>query len=78
MHIYKGINALSDFRAKSLLKKLQAIDKNVHGVSAEYVHFVAADKALPAGDTRELEKLLTYGTPYALSLIHISEHTRPY
>ena len=45
MHIYKGINALSDFRAKSLLKKLQAIDKNVHGVSAEYVHFVAADKA---------------------------------
>lgn len=65
MHIYKGINALSDFRAKGLLKKLQAIDKNVHGVSAEYVHFVAAEKALSASDTRELVKLLTYGTPYA-------------
>jgi phosphoribosylformylglycinamidine synthase len=65
VHIYKGINALSDFRAKSLLKKIHMLDKNVRGVSAEYVHFVAAEKALSASDTRELEKLLTYGTPYA-------------
>lgn len=65
MEVITGINALSDFRAKNLLKKLQAIDKNIRSVSAEYVHFIDVDKRLSASQTAELNTLLSYGTPYA-------------
>jgi phosphoribosylformylglycinamidine synthase len=61
--IFKGIDALSDFRKKALLKRLQKMDKNIKGVSAEYVHFVDANK-LSATDTKKLEELVQYGTAY--------------
>jgi hypothetical protein len=46
MWVHKGINALSDFRAKNLLAQLQAVDTAIHGVSAEFVHFVDSDTEL--------------------------------
>jgi phosphoribosylformylglycinamidine synthase len=61
---YGGVNALSSFRAQSLLKTLQKIDKNVRSVSAEFVHFVDTDAALFKADEAKLKTLLTYDTPY--------------
>ena len=57
------ISALSDFRAKQLLPKLQAIDSKIVGVSAKYVHFVATDLPLAAEQKTQLAALLTYGEP---------------
>lgn len=64
MQVYDGIHALSDFRAKGLLKELKAAGVNVSSISAEFIHFVDTDKKLSAKETKELEKLLTYDTPY--------------
>ena len=60
------ISALSDFRAKQLLPKLQAIDSKIVGVSAKYVHFVATDLPLAAEQKTQLAALLTYGGPCTL------------
>lgn len=63
MQLHKGISALSPFRTKRLLKQLKAIDASVKSVSAEYIHFVIADKTT-AADHTSLQSLLTYDTPY--------------
>ncbi len=58
MQVYLGVAALSDFRRRKLLAKLQAIDPKITSVDAEYVHLVdgqAADR---------LKDLVTYGTPF--------------
>ncbi len=65
MQLYKGINALSDFRTKNLLKRLKAVAPSITAVSAEYVHFIDIDGTLSAADTANLAKLVSYGTPYA-------------
>ena len=57
------ISALSDFRAKQLLPKLQAIDSKIVGVSATYVHFVVTDLPLAPEQKTQLAALLTYGEP---------------
>lgn len=67
MQIHKGIDALSDFRAKNLLLQLQSVDTTISGVSAEFVHFVDTDTELTASETAKIEKLLSYGTPYKKS-----------
>ncbi|QQS19431.1 phosphoribosylformylglycinamidine synthase [Candidatus Saccharibacteria bacterium] len=64
MQIYKGVNAISDFRAKNLLKQLQSVDKHIGSVTAEYVHFINGDKKLSSHEDKELSKLLAYDTPY--------------
>ncbi|HSW37523.1 MAG TPA: phosphoribosylformylglycinamidine synthase [Candidatus Saccharimonadales bacterium] len=64
MLVYKGVRALSDFRAAKLLKCLQAIDKTIQAVSAEYVHFVHSVGAVAAKDDKLLAELLAYGTPF--------------
>lgn len=64
MKIYGGVNAISEFRARTLLEQLQAIDKTIASVSAEYVHYVDSESKLSAHDEAELNKLLTYDTPY--------------
>ncbi len=64
MKIYDGINALSDSRAKNLLKKLQSVDGSINNVSAEFVHFVDTKKPLSSTDTTKLTTLLKYDTPY--------------
>ncbi|NQW80588.1 MAG: phosphoribosylformylglycinamidine synthase, partial [Polaromonas sp.] len=59
----RGINALSEFRARQLLPRLQAISDKISGVSARFVHLVATEA--PLDDTLEvqLEALLNYGEP---------------
>ncbi|WP_288105708.1 phosphoribosylformylglycinamidine synthase [Limnobacter sp.] len=58
-----GARALSAFRAEGLLKKLQAVNPNVTGVAARYVHFVASKAALSSAEMKVLEGLLDYGDP---------------
>ena len=62
-----GPGALSAFRAARLLQRLQAVDSNVGSVSAQYVHFVHATRALDAGEEARLKALLDYGDPAALA-----------
>jgi phosphoribosylformylglycinamidine synthase len=66
LHIteFEGGNALSEFRVQQLLPRLQAVHESVSGISARFVHLVAADHA-PSGAERErLAALLTYGDPH--------------
>lgn len=64
MQLYKGINALSDFRTKNLLKRLKDVEPSITGVSAEYIHFVDVAGTLSATEKANLAKLVSYGTPY--------------
>lgn len=66
LHIteFEGGNALSEFRAQQLLPRLQAISDKVAGVSARFVHLVAADHAPDPAERERLAALLTYGDPY--------------
>ena len=63
MLVYKGINALTDFQRRGLLKQLQKINPEIVNISAEYVHFVDSSKLSPA-QNEKLENLLTYDTPF--------------
>ena len=49
----RGINALSEFRARQLLPRLQAISDKISGVSARFVHLVATEA--PPDDTLEAQ-----------------------
>ncbi|MES2424523.1 MAG: phosphoribosylformylglycinamidine synthase, partial [Pseudomonadota bacterium] len=67
LHItpFEGGNALSDFRARQLLPRLQAIHEKISGISARFVHFVASEQ-VPSDDLKsQLGALLTYGEPHA-------------
>ncbi|HRI19032.1 MAG TPA: phosphoribosylformylglycinamidine synthase, partial [Burkholderiaceae bacterium] len=57
----EGGNALSDFRARALLPRLQAACARVVRVGARYVHWVWCDAPLSAGDGQRLRALLEYG-----------------
>lgn len=64
MQVYRGINALSDFRKAKLLSRLQAIDASTTGVDAEYVHFADLERNLTPDEDGRLKQLATYGTPF--------------
>ncbi|HEX4775117.1 MAG TPA: phosphoribosylformylglycinamidine synthase [Candidatus Saccharimonadales bacterium] len=64
MRVYQGIAALSDFRKSKLLARLQAIDPQIESVDAEYVHFANLNSKLTTADSKNLEKLLIYGSPF--------------
>ncbi|HXD39794.1 MAG TPA: phosphoribosylformylglycinamidine synthase [Ramlibacter sp.] len=70
LHIteFEGGSALSDFRVQQLLPRLQAIDGKVSGMSARFVHLVAADHAPTPAEREHLAALLTYGEPYRASV----------
>ncbi len=59
--------ALSEFRVRQLLPRLQAIDDKVSGVAARFVHLVAADHVPAPAEQRRLAALLTYGEPFRAS-----------
>lgn len=63
MEIFRGINALSEFRKQKLHEQLRTLGK-IGDIQAEYIHFVSAGKLSP-DDTDRLAKLLTYGTPFS-------------
>ncbi len=58
-----GPLALSSFRRERLLQRLQPLNGLVQDVTAQYVHFVAADAPLTADEQQHLENLLRYGDP---------------
>ncbi|TAL72763.1 MAG: phosphoribosylformylglycinamidine synthase [Burkholderiaceae bacterium] len=61
---FEGGNALSDFRARQLLPRLQAVHDGIGAIAARFVHLVAG-AAAPSDTLRvQLESLLTYGEPY--------------
>ena len=62
--MFEGGSALSDFRARQLLPKLQAIEPRIEGISARFVHLVVTDAALGAADRERFAALLTYGDPF--------------
>ena len=66
LHIteFEGGNALSEFRVQQLLPRLQAVNDKVSGISARFVHLVAADHAPDPAEKDRLAALLTYGDPY--------------
>ncbi len=60
---FRGARALSDFRLAKLVQELKVAQPAVHGVAAEFWHFVEADHAPDAEEMLLLERLLRYGTP---------------
>ena len=44
---FEGGNALSDFRARALLPRLQAVNARITGVAARFVHVVAPEATPP-------------------------------
>jgi phosphoribosylformylglycinamidine synthase len=65
LHIteFEGGNALSEFRVRQLLPRLQAIEAKVSGIGARFVHLVGADHAPSPAERERLAALLTYGEP---------------
>src|SRR5205823_3738111 len=62
---FEGGNALSDFRARQLLPRLQAVHEKITGISARFVHLVASDHAPDAAERAGWQALLTYGDAFA-------------
>jgi phosphoribosylformylglycinamidine synthase len=60
MH-FEGGDALSAFRARALLQRLQVACPRLTGVSARFVHWAAFDGAPLPGETTRLRALLDYG-----------------
>jgi len=58
-----GISALSDFRIAQLLPRLRAIDDQIEGLHARYVHLVASPQEPSAAQLDQLGRLLSYGDP---------------
>ena len=64
MLVFRGAQALSDFRTKKLLARLQAVDSGITSVTAEYVHFADTSGKLASEEEKRLKRLLSYGTPF--------------
>src|SRR6478609_5061975 len=61
---FEGGSALSEFRARQLLPRLQAVDPRIEGLSARYVHLVVTETALDAAGQERFAALLGYGEPF--------------
>src|SRR6516225_8907585 len=62
---FEGGSALSEFRARQLLPKLQAVEPRIEGLSARFIHLVATDAAPDAQARERFAALLSYGEPFA-------------
>ncbi|KQY81244.1 phosphoribosylformylglycinamidine synthase [Pelomonas sp. Root1444] len=62
---FEGGNALSDFRARALLARLQEVSARITGISARAVHWVWTEAPLDAEARERFAALLTYGEPAA-------------
>ncbi|HEU4459729.1 MAG TPA: phosphoribosylformylglycinamidine synthase [Methylibium sp.] len=60
---FEGGLALSDFRARALLERLQAACPRLAAVEARFVHWVASTGELPREAHDKLRALLNYGEP---------------
>ena len=61
---FDGGNALSRFRATSLLAALQGVHEKIKGISGRFVHWVATDAVPDSSLTARLGDLLNYGEPF--------------
>jgi len=61
MLILRGSSALSPFRLKNLITRLQAAGIPIRTLDAEFQHLVATSQVLPEPQHAILERLLTYG-----------------
>ncbi|MDM0051675.1 phosphoribosylformylglycinamidine synthase [Variovorax sp. J22R115] len=61
---FEGGSALSEFRARQLLPRLQAVDPRIEGLSARFVHLVVTETALDAAGRERFAALLGYGEPF--------------
>jgi len=61
---FDGGNALSRFRATSLLTALQGVHDKISAISGRYVHWVATEGVPDAPLSAQLAALLQYGEPY--------------
>ncbi|HKB55196.1 MAG TPA: phosphoribosylformylglycinamidine synthase, partial [Ramlibacter sp.] len=66
LHItaFEGGSALSDFRIRQLLPRLQAASQKITGLAARFVHLVAADHAPQPAEQERVAALLSYGEPW--------------
>ncbi len=64
MLIIPGSNALSAFRAKGLLSRLQEIDPAIIHISGRFIHLVDILFPLSDEDIQRVESLLDYGEPF--------------
>lgn len=67
MQVYKGIDALSEFRREKLLKQLRQVEPSITDLQAEYIHFVDMKAASSKSDETSLRELLGYGMPFESS-----------
>ncbi len=72
LHIseFPGDNALSDFRIRHLLPRLQSLFPRIQGLMARHVHLVASDLPLSAQDSRGLQQLLGAAMAWAAKPAH--------
>ncbi len=61
---FDGGNALSRFRATSLLAALQGVHEKIKGISGRFVHWVATDAVPDSALAARLGDLLNYGEPF--------------
>ncbi|MGJ7510015.1 phosphoribosylformylglycinamidine synthase [Variovorax sp. GT1P44] len=61
---FEGGSALSEFRARQLLPRLQAVDPRIEGLAARFVHLVVTESALDAAGRERFAALLGYGEPF--------------
>ena len=61
---FEGGSALSEFRARQLLPRLQAVDPRIDSLSARFVHLVVTETALDAAGQERFAALLGYGEPF--------------
>ena len=61
---FEGGSALSEFRGRQLLPRLQAVEPRVASLSARFVHLVATDHALEGAERERFAALLDYGEPF--------------
>ena len=62
--IFEGGAALSGFRARRLLPRLQAVAPKIEAVAARFVHLVVTDEAPSDAQRDRLAALLHYGEPF--------------
>ncbi|AMM26912.1 phosphoribosylformylglycinamidine synthase [Variovorax sp. PAMC 28711] len=62
--IFEGGAALSDFRARQLLPRLQAIEPKIESIAARFVHLVVTETALAVTAREQFAALLSYGEPF--------------
>lgn len=63
IHFFEGGNALSDFRVRQLLPRLQAVDSRISTISARFVHLAAFDAEPGDSEKAQMAGLLRYGEP---------------